>query len=144
MMILTMPSIPGGVVSFLLIAQFLPRSERSLNLDAKQLITSKFQWSSLSRIDGFGMFLMLASSILLIFALEEGGTHYPWNGSVVVSTLVVAVVLGILFAAWENFTERSSRRQEAVFPPSVLTNRLLAAMLMYVVNVYPEIDVSID
>ncbi|KND87579.1 putative MFS-type transporter YusP [Tolypocladium ophioglossoides CBS 100239] len=114
-------NIPGGVVSFVLIAIGLPASEASSKLTMVQVLRSKMQRSMWARINVLGMTLLLASSVLLVFALEEGGTRFPWDSGAVVSTLVLAIVLGIAFAVC---------RQEAVFPPSICKDRLLAAMLL--------------
>ena len=105
-------------------------SEASFKLTLMQCLRSKFQISTLARIDVFGMFLLLASSILLVFALEESGTRYPWNSAAIISTLVLAIVFGILFIVWEIFIDKSTSAQAPVFPPSIVKDRLLAAMLM--------------
>ncbi|KAN0087242.1 Major facilitator superfamily domain containing protein [Elaphomyces granulatus] len=95
--------IPGGMVSFILVAVYLPMSEASFKLSPRQRLRRKFERSTLARIDIVGIFLLLASSVLLIFALEEGGTRYFWNSAAIVSSLVIAIVLGILFVIWETF-----------------------------------------
>ncbi|PNY23179.1 MFS-type transporter YusP [Tolypocladium capitatum] len=134
-------NIPGGVVAFVLLAICLPASEASSKLTMVQVLRSKMQRSTWARIDVLGMMLLLASSILLVFALEEGGTRFPWGSGAVVSTLVLAIVLGVAFAAWEVYTEKSSSRQEAVFPPSICKDRLLAAMLLYVLTRPPAFNI---
>jgi hypothetical protein len=93
-------------------------------------MNSKFSASSFKRVDLLGMFLLLASSILLIFALEEGGTRYAWDSGAIISTLVLAVVTGIAFWVWELLIDNDRWAMEPVFPPSILRDRLLSAMLM--------------
>ncbi|KAH8886999.1 drug resistance transporter EmrB/QacA subfamily [Thozetella sp. PMI_491] len=120
---------PGGAMAFTLIAFFLPMSEASSKLSFSQRLYSKFSRSTLARVDALGMFLLLASSILLVFALEQGGTRYPWNSAAVISTLVIAIMLGIAFVLWEMYIDQPSTVVEPVFPPHLLKNRFLAAML---------------
>ena len=122
-------SVPGGIISFLLVAIYLPSSEASSKVSLRTSLRNKFRRSTLVRIDFLGMFLSLASSILLVFALEEGGTRYSWNNPAVLATLVISLVLGIVFVVWEIYIDKPSVVQEPVFPPSLLKNRLLAAML---------------
>lgn len=95
-----------------------------------QVLRSKMRKSAWARLDVLGMSLLLASSVLLIFALEEGGTRFQWGSGAIVSTLVLAIILGAAFAAWEVHAERSSGPIEAVFPPSIAKDRLLGAMLL--------------
>ncbi|RMJ18545.1 hypothetical protein BHE90_000413 [Fusarium euwallaceae] len=123
-------NIPGGAVAFVLVAIFLPSSEASAHQPLRQVLRSKVQRSNWVRVDIVGMVFLLAASVLLVFALEEGGTRYPWKSAVVISTLVLAVVLSVAFGFWEVFLEKSTWRQEPVFPPSICKDRLSAAMLL--------------
>ncbi|KAF4469185.1 MFS-type transporter [Fusarium albosuccineum] len=123
-------NIPGGVVAFVLVAFYLPTSEASSQLSMKQVLRSKVQKSNWVRLDVLGMVLLLAASVLLVFALEEGGTRYPWRSPVVISSLALAVVFGIAFGFWEVFIEKSANKQEPVFPPSICKDRLSASMLL--------------
>ena len=120
------------MVSFILVAVYLPMSEASLKLSPRQRLRCKFERSTLARIDIVGIFLLLASSVLLIFALEEGGTRYFWNSAAIVSSLVIAIVLLIVFVIWETFLGESTMVQEPVFPPSIAKDRLPATTLVYV------------
>lgn len=117
-------------MAFVLVAIFLPPSEASAQLPLRQVLRSKVQRSNWVRVDIVGMVFLLAASVLLVFALEEGGTRYPWKSAVVISTLVLAIVLSIAFGFWEVFLEKSNWRQEPVFPPSICKDRLSAAMLL--------------
>lgn len=76
------------------------------------------------------MFLLLASSVLLVFALEEGGSRYQWDSAAIIVPFVLAIIAAVVLAIWEVSLERKGSVQEPVFPPSILKNRLLAAMLL--------------
>lgn len=108
---------------------FLPSSSSSSDLTLVLRFRSKFTKTSFARIDIFGMILLLTSSVLLVFALEEAGTRYSWDSPVVISTLVLAGVSGVTLFVWEVFVDEATSSQEPVFPPSLLKNRLLSSML---------------
>jgi hypothetical protein len=86
--------------------------------------------SSFRRLDSLGVFLMLAASILIVFALEEAGTRYPWGSAAIVGSLVIAFVAWSFFVAWELFIERRNSLQEPIFPMRLLKSRVLAGMLL--------------
>ncbi|OBS24590.1 hypothetical protein FPOA_05132 [Fusarium poae] len=123
-------NVPGGVLAFILVAIFLPASEQSSGSTLIQVIRFKLKRSNWARIDYLGIFLLLSASVLLVFSLEEGGTRYPWDSAVVISTLVIAVVLFIGFGFWEVHVENSPSKQEPVFPPSICNDRICSAMLL--------------
>ncbi|RFN45608.1 hypothetical protein FIE12Z_10162 [Fusarium flagelliforme] len=123
-------NIPGGVLAFVLVAIFLPASEQSSQLSLIKVIRSKIKRSNWVRIDYLGIVLLLAASVLLVFALEEGGTRYSWNSAVIISTLIIAIVCFIAFGFWEVHVEHSSSKQEPVFPPSICKDRICSAMLL--------------
>ncbi|CAH0053676.1 unnamed protein product [Clonostachys solani] len=123
-------NIPGGAVAFITLAVFLPMSDESSQLSIKQIVRSKFRLSVWARLDLLGMSLLLAFSVLLIFALEEAGTRYPWRSPAIIASLALAVALTVGFVLWEIYVERSASRQEPVFPPSICKERLPAALLL--------------
>ncbi|GKU05363.1 unnamed protein product [Fusarium langsethiae] len=123
-------NVPGGVLAFILVAIFLPTSEQSSGLSLVQVTRLKLKRSNWARIDYLGIFLLLSASVLLVFALEEGGTRYRWDSAVVISTLVIAIVFFFGFGFWEVHVERSSSKQEPVFPPSICNDRICSAMLL--------------
>lgn len=138
------PSIPGGAVAFITLAVFLPMSDESSQLSMKQIVRSKFRLSIWARLDMLGMSLLLAFSVLLIFALEEAGTRYPWRSPAIIAPLALAVALTIGFIVWEIYVERSASRQEPVFPPSICKDRLPAALLLSVLLPLTNRDVNIE
>ncbi|KAJ4117611.1 hypothetical protein NW768_010978 [Fusarium equiseti] len=123
-------NVPGGVLAFVLVAIFLPASEQSSRLSLIKVIRAKVRRSNWVRIDYLGIFFLLAASVLLVFALEEGGTRYPWNSPVVISTLIIAIICFIAFGFWEVHVEHSPSKQEPVFPPSICKDRICSAMLL--------------
>ncbi|PGH09842.1 hypothetical protein GX51_00529 [Blastomyces parvus] len=121
---------PAGCVCIGIVALCLPSSISS-QPDVKFVdhLRAKVSKSALKRVDVIGVVLLLASSILLVFALEEAGTRYSWSNAVIITTFSLAGIAGILFVFWELFLEKSTSLQEPVFPLRLLKNRVLAAMM---------------
>ena len=109
---------PAGTIAILLVSLCLPSSQY-LNLTSRLRI--KFSKASLSRIDIFGVFLLLAASVLLVFALEEGGARFSWGSAVIISTIVLAGIGWVSFVGWEYFVDKSASLQEPIFPLSSRT-----------------------
>ncbi|KAF5548162.1 multidrug transporter [Fusarium napiforme] len=123
-------SLPGGAIAFVMVCFFLPASEESSNLSLLKVLRVKFRRSNWVRIDVLGIILLLAASVLLVFALEEGDTRYSWSNAIVIATLALAVALFIAFVFWEVYVEKSPSKQEPVFPPSICKDRISSAMLL--------------
>ncbi|EXA35898.1 hypothetical protein NW756_003642 [Fusarium oxysporum] len=123
-------NLPGGAIAFVMVCFFLPASEESSSLSLLKVLRSKVRRSNWVRIDVLGIILLLAASVLLVFALEEGGTRYSWGNAIVIATLVLAVVLFFAFGFWEVYVEKSPSKQEPVFPPSICKDRISSAMLL--------------
>ncbi|KAF4174502.1 hypothetical protein CNMCM8694_008834 [Aspergillus lentulus] len=123
-------NLPGGLVALILVVCCLPTSETSSRLTFRERLRTKLSKSKCARVDTCGMFLLLASSVLLVFALEEGGSRYPWDSAAIIVPFVLAIIAAVVLAIWEVSLERKGSVQEPVFPPSILKNRLLAAMLL--------------
>lgn len=124
---------PAGCVCIGIVAFCLPSSISSRpDVKFTDHLRAKVSKSALKRVDIIGVLLLLASSILLVFALEEAGTRYSWSDAVIIATFSLAGITGILFTFWELFLEKSTSLQEPVFPLRLLKNRLLAAMMAWV------------
>lgn len=122
-------SAPGGSISLILIALFLPSSQPTTTTTLLAHLKTKFTKSAFARIDVLGTVFLLAFSVLLVFALETAGSRYAWSSPVIVITLVFSVVAGAAFVGWEWWVERVAGRQEPVFPLGLLGDRVLACMM---------------
>jgi hypothetical protein len=69
-------------------------------------LRAKLSKAEFARVDICGVFLLLASSVLLVFALEEGGNRYPWDSGAIIVPLVVAIIAAVVLAGWEVFLEK--------------------------------------
>ena len=95
----------------------------------KAQIRGKFSKASLNRLDTLGVMLLLAASILLVFALEEAGQRYSWKSAVVISTITLAGICWISFIGWEYYVDKSRSPQESIFPLRLLKDRVLVGMM---------------
>ena len=73
--------------------------------------------------------LLLAASILLVFALEEAGERYAWSSAVIISTIILAGICWVSFIGWEYFVDKSRASQEPIFPLRLLKDRILVGMM---------------
>ncbi|KAK6532583.1 hypothetical protein TWF281_006766 [Arthrobotrys megalospora] len=100
---------PGIVIAFAILYFAIPDVGK-VSLDRQ----------TLSRIDFGGGFLSVAWSILLVYALQEGGAEYPWSHSVILGTLVSGIVGLFIFAGYEWYIARKSSIIEPIFPLRLL------------------------
>jgi len=122
---------PPGVLSIVIVAIFLPASKVDSNTTFAMRLRAKFARETVQRVDVLGAFSLLAASMLLVFALEEGGSRYPWDSGAIISTLVLSGVLWVFFVAWEIYLEKTRAVQEPIFPMGLLKNRLISSMMLY-------------
>lgn len=87
------------------------------------------RWSKWATIDFPGAALLLAASILIVFAIESGGKQYAWSSAPVVATLAAGGVLWIAFSAWVSWLSRTSRqasgRMIPIFPAYLVKQRVI-------------------
>jgi hypothetical protein len=122
-------SAPGGSIAFLLLAIFLPSNIPS-NTNTTTHIRQKFRKDVFSRVDILGTAFLLSFSILLVFALEEAGSRYPWSSPTIIITMTLAIICGTGFIGWELWLERLGGKQQPTFPLSLLKSRVLTGMML--------------
>ena len=110
---------------------FLPSHFPHRATEAHLRIWHTFTRKSFQRLDLTGAFLNLAASILLIFALEEGGSEFPWNDATIIATFAFSGFTWIAFVGWEGFVGRLTKNvQEAIFPLRLVKNRIFVGLLL--------------
>jgi len=82
------------------------------------------------RIDFLGVFLLLASSILLVTGIQEGGIRYAWSSAVVLVLLILAIVLMIGVTGWSKYFTYRKTMQESVLPWTILSDRYALGLLL--------------
>lgn len=107
--------------------------------------TTIFPRKSFSRVDLGGTVLSLTFSILLVFAMQQGGIEYPWSSATVVVTLTISVICFLLFILWEEFIVGDRRGSlprwlldfgfmpaeacEPIFPMRLAKHRVIGCLL---------------
>lgn len=130
-------SAPAGFLASVVIIFTLPSaSDLYLKVSNKKVGRRKLSLENLRRIDYIGVGLLLAASILLVFAVESAGIDYGWSSVTIIATLVLGGVLSIAFISWELWLQqRPVQIPEPIFPPRILKSRLMASMFAYVVEI---------
>ncbi|KAL8628149.1 hypothetical protein Q9189_006158 [Teloschistes chrysophthalmus] len=122
-------NIPAGLLSLVLIMISMPRDF------PYQPAKSKLSIHSIRRIDFTGFFLLLAASVLLVTALEEGGTEYSWRSPIVLCMLFASLIAWTLFFLRERIESRKHRLDKSAFdsvlPWHLVTNRFWASMILH-------------
>ena len=92
----------------------------------------KWTLKNFRRIDIIGAVLLLAASVLLVTALEQGGTQFSWQNAVPISLLALAFVLSLAFLGWEWYQEKRDSLQEPVLPWHLATDRFAMGLFLWV------------
>ncbi|KAL8650357.1 MAG: hypothetical protein Q9226_005183 [Calogaya cf. arnoldii] len=87
--------------------------------------------ASVRKIDFTGATLLLAASVLLVAALEEGGTEYTWTSAVPLVLLFLSVFAWIAFFVRERMQSKKKVDFESVLPWQLFTNRFWASMILH-------------
>ena len=85
----------------------------------------KTDWTLRSLVKGLDLvgFVFLAPAcVLLLLALQWGGTVYAWNCATVIGLLCGSVALAVIFMFWEH-----RAGENAMLPTAMITQRLIAA-----------------
>lgn len=139
---LLMSSAPAGFLASAVIIFTLPStSNPGSQLSTKETSQQKLSLKNLRRIDYIGVALLLAASILLVFAFESAGIQYGWNSITIIVTLIFGFAIFFSFIIWEMWLQkRQDHFSEPIFPPQILKSRITASMFAYV----PKIPTFFD
>ena len=103
----------GGVVAILLL--FIRIPNRAIKITGKQSFRT-----ILGKLDLIGFVLFAPAAIQFIFALEWGGTYYPWNSATIIGLFCGSFGTILVFLAWEYRIG-----DEAMIPFSIIGRRVL-------------------
>ena len=124
-------SAPAGTLATVCIVLFLPSHFPYRATEARPRFWQALTWKISRRLDFTGAFLNLAASILLVFALEEGGSRYPWKSAAIIATFILSGLMWIAFIGWEGTVGRLTNDvQEAIFPLRLLKDRIFVGLLL--------------
>ena len=124
-------NVPCGVVALfalLLVWPSPPNPYPNLNAPLLALV---------HHVDFFGTFLLLSTSVLLIFALEQAGAaEYAWKSSIIVSTLAIAGACLLGLISWIIFLDFMGGKVpiNPILSTRLLKNRILIAAVLWVIQ----------
>ncbi|KAL4790507.1 major facilitator superfamily domain-containing protein [Aspergillus venezuelensis] len=93
----------------------------------------KFDRPTFRRFDFIGSFLSICWLIPLLFALQEGGSSYPWSSGEVIGTLTAGIAALVIFLAHQSWLQhRKNSAREPVLPIKFVCNPLRGLLLLNV------------
>jgi MFS family permease len=114
-------NLPVGVLSLVLLILLTPKTP-----PVEKRADTWF--GKLKQLDPLGFILIAPAVVCLLFALEWGGTKYPWNDGRIIALFVIFGVLGLCFVASQAW-----RGDKATVPPRILRNRsILSGCFAYI------------
>ncbi|KAL3474075.1 MFS general substrate transporter [Aspergillus californicus] len=84
------------------------------------------------KLDFIGSVLSICWLIPLLFALQEGGSHYPWNSGEIIGPLAGGVVALIVFVAYEAWLQHQNGAREPIFPIRFVRDPMQGLLLLNV------------
>jgi hypothetical protein len=84
----------------------------------------------LNQFDIFGTLIFLPMVVILLLALQWGGSKYAWNSGTIIALLVVFAVLLIAFVGIQFW-----KQDNATVPPRVLKQRSVAASAWFGISI---------
>ncbi|KAF4631591.1 hypothetical protein G7Y89_g6542 [Cudoniella acicularis] len=121
---------PGAAIALVLTVIGMPSNFPNHKEQPTYSLKATFTRENFRRVDLNGLLLLLGISILIVTALEEGGTQYSWHSAVTLALLLVGVALFFLFLAWEKYQENRKTSQEPVFPWRLMIDRFVMGVLL--------------
>ncbi|GLB04249.1 hypothetical protein AtubIFM57258_009965 [Aspergillus tubingensis] len=127
-------NVPAGAVSWVLIFFSMPPNfPASTEIQASAPEYSPFwsrQWSLLRRVDFLGAFLVLAASVFIVAALQEGNYDFGWDSSAVIIFFVLSGICVPFFLLWQWFLSRGQLSCQPMLPWRLLTSRLFVGTIL--------------
>lgn len=106
-------NLPIGAITVITIILFF-KPTTSYDPDDKTI------WQKLEALDFVGFSLFAPAIIMVLLALQWGGSLHPWKSATIIGLLVGGGILGIVFALWQRY-----RGDHAMIPPRIITERTM-------------------
>ncbi|KAK1142913.1 hypothetical protein N8T08_007154 [Aspergillus melleus] len=84
----------------------------------------------IKQVDFLGAFFILAASMLLVAALQEGTVDFTWGSGVIVSFFILSGVLWIAFLTWIWFLSHRSWSVQPILPWRLTKNRVFMGCVL--------------
>ncbi|KAH6715640.1 major facilitator superfamily domain-containing protein [Leptodontidium sp. MPI-SDFR-AT-0119] len=109
----------GGIAAFLL--AIIPFPGEKNTTTTKQPLLQR-----LLKLDLVGFFFFAPAAMMLIFAIEWGGTMYLWNSPTIIGLFVGCGATFLVFVAWEHHVGAG-----AMIPLSIIRRRVIWSSCLY-------------
>ncbi|OJI85991.1 hypothetical protein ASPTUDRAFT_922461 [Aspergillus tubingensis CBS 134.48] len=139
-------NVPAGALSWALIFIALPTGFPYSARSRDSVLPSKLltrQSVLLRRVDVLGAFLVLATSVFLVAALQEGNYDFGWDSSSVIIFFVLSGISLPLFILWQWFLSRRNSNCQPILPWRLLTNRVFMGTVLGSLTTGVSVTVSI-
>ncbi|PLB52350.1 MFS multidrug transporter [Aspergillus steynii IBT 23096] len=123
-------NLPPAALTILMIAIAMPTNFGTTPPGSLRLL--KPNMTLFRRIDAFGVFLLLAASLLLITILNETFIEFAWNSTTAIVLLSVSGALWVAFFIWEWFIIARWQGYHPIFPKRFLSNRAWIGITTFV------------
>jgi len=107
-------NLPVGALTFITLIVFFRPPSRNVGLGSVQ--------QKLAKLDMIGAFLFIPSVIMVLLALQWGGSTYPWKSATIIGLFCGFAGLAILFILWQI-----RKGDDAMIPPRLIKQRTLFA-----------------
>ncbi|KAK4224901.1 major facilitator superfamily transporter [Podospora fimiseda] len=121
---------PGGILAITIIFISIPFSFPYSSETTTNFFSTLNKEKKWKKFDFVGAFASLAASILVVFALEQGGVVYPWNSAAIIVPFVLSGVFWVIFVLWERGISLKGKISEPLFPWRLACNRLVLGLLL--------------
>jgi len=112
-------NVPVGIFIITLMLFAWPKAHQTVG---------KISWRQL---DIIRCLLIIAASVLLVFALQEGGAGaYPWSSATIIVSLTVAAIAALALAFWTWYLSTGTRMFAPLFPARIVLHRVPAVNIL--------------
>lgn len=116
-------NLPPGIIS-LFIIYFIHIPDRRDKPHEKPALSE-----IVNRLDPIGFILFASLCVMILLALESGGSNYAWNSSTIIGLFVGFGATLVVFVFWEN-----RRGDTAMVPLSLLQQRVVYSSCLVVMT----------
>ncbi|KAF2472397.1 putative MFS multidrug transporter [Lindgomyces ingoldianus] len=109
---------PGVSVAIALLLYAMPPSQERI-----------WDTERLKRVDYIGSVICIAWAIPFVFALQQGGSKYPWSSGTIIGTLAVGSC-GIVLFALHQWWESRRDKKETIFPVNAFRSLVVTMMIL--------------
>jgi hypothetical protein len=105
-------NLPIGAVTFAFLVIFFRPPTRAAN--------STTLLQKLAKLDVIGALLFIPSILMILLALQWGGSKFAWKSATIIGLFIGGAGLVLVFMVWQHF-----KKDDAMIPPRLITQRTI-------------------